>query len=75
MKVDGQRVRAARDAKGISRERLAARIREQGWDVSESTIERIEQDRPGSPSATTVYLIAQELDVAIDSLFTEERVA
>lgn len=71
MRVNGQAVRAARDAKGISRERLASRI-----DVSTSTVERIEQERGGPGiSATTVYLIAKELGVSIESLFTEDAVA
>jgi transcriptional regulator with XRE-family HTH domain len=43
--------------------------------VSAATIERIEQNRPGDVAATTVYAIAQELDVPLESLFTEEQVA
>lgn len=69
MRVNGQAVRAARDAKGISRERLAARV-----DVSTSTVERIEQERGGPGiSATTIYLIAKELGVELASLFIEEE--
>jgi transcriptional regulator with XRE-family HTH domain len=66
MRIDGQRVRAARDAKGISRERLAARI-----GVSTKTIERVETDQ-GDVAAGTAYLIAHELEVDLRTLFTEE---
>jgi transcriptional regulator with XRE-family HTH domain len=66
MRIDGQRVRASRDAKGISRERLAAKI-----GVSTKTIERVETDQ-GDVAAGTAYLIAQELEVDLRTLFTEE---
>lgn len=69
MKIDGQAVRAARDAKGISREKLASRI-----GVSSDTIYRVERG-DGDVAAGTAYLIAQELEVDLRSLFTEEQVA
>jgi transcriptional regulator with XRE-family HTH domain len=64
MKIDGQAVKRARlakakrDGQSLSQERLAARIRESGVQVSTATIERIEA-------------IAQVLDVDLDSLFSE----
>lgn len=69
MRINGQTVRAARDAKGISRERLAARI-----GVSTKTIERVEFDQ-GDVAAGTAYLIAKELEIDLRSIFTEEPVA
>ena len=65
MRVDGQTVRTAREAKGISRERLAAQI-----GVSTKTIERIETDL-GDCAAGTAYLIAEKLDLDLRSMFTE----
>lgn len=69
MRIDGDAVRKAREAKGISRERLASKI-----GVSSGTIERVEMNK-GDVAATTAFLIAQELDVDLLSLFTEEQVA
>ena len=65
MKVNGQAVREARRAKGLSREELAVAV-----GVSVHTISRIERDL-GDAIAGTAYLIAQELDVDLESLFTE----
>jgi len=75
MKVDGHRVREARratlvDGRPMSRAQLAVKV-----NVSVDTIERIEQNRPGDVAATTIYAISRELDVSLESLFTEEPVA
>jgi transcriptional regulator with XRE-family HTH domain len=74
MKVDGEAVKAARKAKMVdgremSRELLAVRV-----GVSADTIARVEQNR-GDVAAGTAYLIAQELEVPLESLFTENGAA
>jgi transcriptional regulator with XRE-family HTH domain len=69
MRVDGNAVRAAREAQGISQERLAAKV-----GVSSDTIWRVEQNR-GDVAAGTAYLIAVELGVDLKSIFTSEAVA
>lgn len=72
MKISGDRVRAARkadrnreDGRVLSREKLAARV-----GVSAATIERVERD-VGDVAAGTAFLIATELGVSLESLFTE----
>lgn len=61
----GQELKAARAAKGLTQEKLAA---EAG--VSLNTLARAEQDRH-VPSLVTFALIARALGVTVDSLIPE----
>jgi len=61
----GQTVRALREAKGLSRERLAARV-----DVSSSTIRRLEEGH--APKIATLRSIARVLDVSLAELLAED---
>lgn len=69
VKIDGDAVKQARKAKlvdgrGMSRAILAVRI-----GVSPETIARVERNL-GDVAAGTAYLIAEELGVPLESLFT-----
>jgi transcriptional regulator with XRE-family HTH domain len=63
----GERLRAARTARGLSLRELAARLR-----VSPSLISQIETGR-SNPSVSTLYAIADELDVSLDELLFNDR--
>ncbi len=69
MKIDGQAVRDARKAREVTAEQLAHDV-----GVSTATISRIERG-VGDVAAGTAYLIAQTLDVPLESLFTEGAAA
>lgn len=58
-----ERLRQAREAKGITQKQLAKRV-----GVAVSTIQRAEYG-PHEPSAVTLAMIAGELDVSLDELF------
>ena len=63
----GERLRAARTARGLSLRVLAARL-----GVSPSLISQIETGR-ANPSVSTLYAIAAELDVSLDELLFNDR--
>jgi transcriptional regulator with XRE-family HTH domain len=63
----GERLRAARGTRGLSLRQLAARL-----GVSPSLISQIETGR-SSPSVSTLYAIAAELDVSLDDLLFNDR--
>ncbi len=63
----GERLRAARAARGLSLRELAGRLR-----VSPSLISQIETGR-SNPSVSTLYAIADELDVSLDELLFNDR--
>lgn len=69
MKLDGIQIRQAREAQKprLSRERLAARI-----GVSSDTIVRIEEGSQPGVAAGTVFLVARELGLDLESLFIED---
>lgn len=58
----GQRIRQARDARGISQERLAIEL-----GVSWSTVNRYERDK-NQPSVNRLRLIAEVLEIPIAEL-------
>lgn len=64
MIVNGQAVKRAREAKNLSRAHLAVEI-----GVSHETISRIERGK--DTAATTMYQLADFLDVPLESLFTD----
>jgi transcriptional regulator with XRE-family HTH domain len=63
----GRRLRAARQARQLTLRELAQRLR-----VSPSMISQIETGR-ASPSVSTLYAIANELDVSLDELLFNDR--
>lgn len=63
----GQRLRAARQARDLTLRELAQRL-----GVSPSMISQIETGR-ASPSVSTLYAIASELDVSLDELLFNDR--
>ena len=63
----GERLRAARAARGLSLRELAGRLA-----VSPSLISQIETGR-SNPSVSTLYAIADELDVSLDELLFNDR--
>jgi transcriptional regulator with XRE-family HTH domain len=63
----GERLRAARRARGLSLRTLAERL-----GVSPSLISQIETGR-ANPSVSTLYAIAAELDVSLDELLFNDR--
>jgi transcriptional regulator with XRE-family HTH domain len=63
----GERLRAARQARGLTLRELAQRL-----NVSPSMISQIETGR-ASPSVSTLYAIASELDVSLDDLLFNDR--
>jgi transcriptional regulator with XRE-family HTH domain len=63
----GERLRAARLARGLTLRDLAQRL-----GVSPSMISQIETGR-ASPSVSTLYAIANELDVSLDELLFNDR--
>jgi transcriptional regulator with XRE-family HTH domain len=63
----GERLRAARQARGLTLRELAIRL-----GVSPSMISQIETGR-ASPSVSTLYAIANELDVSLDDLLFNDR--
>lgn len=63
----GERLRNARRARGLTLRELAKRL-----GVSPSMISQIETDR-ASPSVSTLYAIANELDVSLDELLFNDR--
>ena len=63
----GERLRAARQARRLTLRELAQRLR-----VSPSMISQIETGR-ASPSVSTLYAIADELDVSLDELLFNDR--
>ena len=63
----GERLRAARTARGLSLRELAGRLA-----VSPSLISQIETGR-SNPSVSTLYAIADELDVSLDVLLFNDR--
>ena len=63
----GERLRAARAARGLSLRELAGRL-----GVSPSLISQIETGR-ANPSVSTLYAIADELDVSLDELLFNDR--
>jgi transcriptional regulator with XRE-family HTH domain len=63
----GERLRGARQARGLTLRELAKRL-----GVSPSMISQIETDR-ASPSVSTLYSIANELDVSLDELLFNDR--
>ena len=63
----GERLRAARTARGLSLRELAGRLT-----VSPSLISQIETGR-SNPSVSTLYAIADELDVSLDELLFNDR--
>ena len=63
----GERLRAARTARGLGLRELAGRLA-----VSPSLISQIETGR-SNPSVSTLYAIADELDVSLDELLFNDR--
>jgi transcriptional regulator with XRE-family HTH domain len=63
----GERLRAARQVRGLSLRVLAERL-----GVSPSLISQIETGR-ANPSVSTLYAIADELDVSLDELLFNDR--
>lgn len=63
----GERLRAARQERGLTLRELAQRL-----GVSPSMISQIETGR-ASPSVSTLYAIASELDVSLDELLFNDR--
>jgi transcriptional regulator with XRE-family HTH domain len=63
----GERLRAARSARRLSLRELAGRL-----GVSPSLISQIETSR-ANPSVSTLYAIANELDVSLDELLFNDR--
>ena len=63
----GERLRAARSARRLSLRELAGRL-----GVSPSLISQIETGR-ANPSVSTLYAIADELDVSLDELLFNDR--
>jgi len=63
----GERLRSARQARGLTLRVLATRL-----SVSPSMISQIETGR-ASPSVSTLYAIATELDVSLDELLFNDR--
>lgn len=63
----GSRLRAERTARGLSLRDLAGRL-----GVSPSLISQVETGRT-SPSVSTLYAIANELDVSLDQLLFNDR--
>jgi transcriptional regulator with XRE-family HTH domain len=63
----GERLRAARLARNLTLRELAQRL-----GVSPSMISQIETGR-ASPSVSTLYSIASELDVSLDELLFNDR--
>lgn len=66
MKLSGEKIRAARHAAGMRVEDLA-----HVTGISYATLVRAESGR-NTPSAEKLRLIAQTLDVSMESLFDEE---
>jgi DNA-binding XRE family transcriptional regulator len=69
MKLDGDAIRRARKAKGMSREQLAVAV-----GVSMATIGSAERGDYDT-RALTAGRIAEILEVSVSSLFTDEAVA
>lgn len=65
----GPRLRAAREARGLTLRELARRI-----GVSPSLVSQIENGR-GAPSVNTLYALVTELDISVDTLFSDESEA
>lgn len=63
----GERLRVARQARGLTLRQLAERL-----GVSPSMVSQIETGR-ASPSVSTLYAIASELDVSLDELLFNDR--
>lgn len=63
----GEHLRVARQARGLSLRELAGRL-----GVSPSLISQIETGR-ANPSVSTLYAIADELDVSLDELLFNDR--
>ena len=63
----GQRLRQARQARGLSLRDLSERLR-----VSASLISQVETGR-ANPSVSTLYAIASELNVSLDELLFNDR--
>jgi transcriptional regulator with XRE-family HTH domain len=63
----GERLRAARGARGLSLRDLAERL-----GLSPSLISQIERGR-ANPSVSTLYAIVNELDVSLDDLLFNDR--
>ena len=66
--VLGDRLRAAREAHGISLRELARRV-----DVSASLISQIETGKV-NPSVSTLFALASELDASVDELLFEDAI-
>lgn len=62
----GPRLKAARDARGLSLRELARRV-----GVSPSLVSQIENGR-GAPSVNTLYSLVTELEISVDMLFSDE---
>lgn len=69
MNLNGEKLRAARDAKKISRAQLSRTI-----GVTIETIERAEKNK-NVPNANTIAAIAAALDVPMESLFDTAETA
>jgi transcriptional regulator with XRE-family HTH domain len=65
----GQRLRAEREARGVSLRELARRLA-----ISPSALSQIETGR-SRPSVGTLYAIVSELDMSLDELFGSSRAA
>lgn len=65
----GPRLRAAREARGLTLRELARRI-----GVSPSLVSQIENGR-GAPSVNTLYALVTELDISVDTLFSDDSEA
>jgi DNA-binding XRE family transcriptional regulator len=63
-------LRAARDARGMTREELAFRAH-----VSAKTIERLENERTAKPHRVTGHAIAAVLDCDFDDLWPRQEAA
>lgn len=64
----GSKIKAARDAKGLTQKELADRLGKR-----QEAISRLEHGQ--QPRSETLAKIAAELDVSIDSFFTAEEQA
>jgi XRE family transcriptional regulator, fatty acid utilization regulator len=68
MKFNGQALRAAREAKGLTQEQLAAAI-----DGTFGTISKLERGVGGEPRLSTITKLARALDVPAPDLVSDEE--
>ena len=70
MNIIGPKVRAIRESQGLTQEELVAKCNLLDWDISRSSLAKIES-QVRRITDSEVALLAEALDVEIEELYTE----